>query len=210
VADSSHNDYVDDDYVDDYIEDTGLVAAPTVVDIDVGAPGQAKHRTALASENNLDAVYWSASSPWAPYDVQSIFAVWNHLGIYAFSKTILPESIQSAVFHCDTTLISVGSVTFAAEPIATNLLGSVSAGRRPTGLAILSNTTGWWNDKINNEAWLCMGAGHFFLIKGQFTIPQLVGTVGSITLTEEGTVEIEYGDFPTDHPPACEKIWFVP
>lgn len=197
------NDYTTSDYA---LEDYFITGVVVVVDIDVGAPGSAKHRTALGSQNTLDLVNWAAGSPYAPYDARSLIVIWNHMGIYVFGKEMLPDAIQALVFHADSTLKEVSPETFAAEPIGANLLGSVSAGQRPTGSCRISNIDGWWNQRVNDEAFLAMGCGHFVLIRGLWYFPVLAGTIGSISL-EDDDVIISFGMFPSDQP--IEKVWFI-
>jgi hypothetical protein len=182
------------------------VVVAVVVDIDVGPPGAAKHRTALGSDNTQELVSWPASSPWAPYDAQSLMVIWNHMGIYVFGKRMPPDAIQALAFHVAATLKSVSSVTFAAEPIGANLLGSVSAGQRPTGSCVISNVDGWWNKRVNDEAFMAMGCGHFVLIRGLWYFPVLTGTIGSINLEEDDAI-ISFGMFASDQP--TEKVWFI-
>lgn len=198
MADSSHNDYCVDDVWDDYCVDTDVVVVLVDIDIDVGPPGAARHRTPLASPNTLDLVYWPAGSPWSPFDAQPLFAVWNHMGIYVFGKRMPPEEIQAQVFSAEATLLSLSPITYAATPIGANLLGSVGSGQRPTGTATLRNN-GEWNSRVESEIWMTMGAGSFLNIRGLFIVPRLVGSVGRITLSED-VVTISYGAFKRDVP----------
>lgn len=199
------NDYTTDDYCsEDYFITTTAVVV--VVDIDVGAPGSQKHRTSLGSTQTLDLLDMPAGSPWAPYDIQSILVIWNHMGIYAFSRRMLPDEFQVLAYYTDSTLISLSSITFAAEPIGTNLLGSVSAGQRPTGQAVIANQNNWWNPRVNDEAFLSMGCGSFVLVRGLYTMPILTGTIGRLSLEEDVAI-IDFGMFPSDQP--TEKVWFI-
>ena len=190
-----------------FVESTVVITGPVDIDISVGPPGAVLHRTALATPRSFDLLYWEADSPWAPYDAEPIFSIWNHMGIYVFGKKIPPVEIQAMVWHHDATLLDASPVTFSATPMGSNLLGSVSAGQRPTASVTLRNDGKWWNERINYEAFLGMGAGLFLIIKGQFTVPVMTGTIGRLTLVDD-TIVIEYGEFKRDIPPN-EKIWFI-
>lgn len=200
------NDYTTDDYCSEDYFITAVVIVLTDIDINVGAPGSQTHRTALGSAKTTDLVASPASSPWAPYDIATILVLWNHMGIYAFSKRMLPDALQALAYYTDSTLISLASIPFAAEPIGANLLGSVSAGQRPTGQAVIGNQSSWWNQRVNDEAFLAMGCGSFAIVRGLYTVPILVGTIGRISLEEDVAI-IDYGFFENDQP--TERVWFI-
>lgn len=210
MADSSHNDFIVDDYIDDYYEDTETIVIIGVFDIDVGAPGSQRHRTALASQKTMDLVAWPSSSPWAPFDAEPVFVLSNHIGLYAFGRIAIPDALltQNAVFHTEATLLEVSPITFAATPIGANLLGSVSAGQRPTGTVTLRNVNSFWDLRVNDEAWLAMGSGLFMIIRQLYTVPILTGVVGRMRLVED-TVVIDYGAFKREQPAPGERIWFI-
>jgi hypothetical protein len=210
AVDSSHNDVVVDDVVDDVFVDSDVIIPPIVVglevDLDVGAPGETRHRTALGSRHAEETVQWAASSPYAPYDVQDIFIIWNRLGQYIFSKYALPEAVTAGALYAAPTLLEVSPVPFSAGVDASNLLGGSSSGLRATGTVRIANPTGWWNSRVNDEAFLVMSAGHFHFVRGLWTDPQLTGVIGSIELLPEEIVEISYGAFAPDGPPPG-PIW---
>lgn len=193
--------YVEAGYVDPgYVESEAAPVLPPVVvldfDIDVGAPTLARHRTALASRHAVEMAYWGADSPWAPFDAQPLFAAWNHIGIYCWGREMPPEAIRAAVFRADNTLVDLGPVHFQSVPSGSFLLGSITDGRRPTGVAVVDNSTGWFFP-LMDEIWLGMGAGSFVTVRGLWTAPVLTGTLGRIRVAR-GTVEFHYGDFRRD------------
>ena len=146
--------YVDLGYVDvDYVEATTV---PPVVegefDLDIGVPGAAKHRTASASLHALELAYWQPGSPLSPYDVQPIFVLGTHLGVYLFSTREVPAAMKAVAVQFFTTLLDPEPIAFRSAPLGTNLIGSVTTVERPTGPVVIRDDTGFWAKRIWMEA----------------------------------------------------------
>ena len=159
--------YVDLGYVDvGYVETTTV---PPVVegefDLDIGIPGAAKHRTAFASLHALELAFWQPGSPLSPYDVQPIFVLGTHLGVYLFSTRDVPEAMKAAALQFFPNLLDPEPIPFRSAPLGNNLLGSVTTVERTTSTVVIPDTTGFWAKRIWMEAIAGMPAGLFWLVK---------------------------------------------
>jgi hypothetical protein len=191
--------YVDLGYVEPgYVETTTV---PVVVegeyDFGVGTPGNAAHRTAFASSRALELAYWQPGSPYAPYAVQPVFIMYNHMGIYAWSDRAIPQAAEDLVMRFETTLAELDPISFRSVPISANILASVSAIEKSQGRVVINDPDGYWAKKIWREAIVGMPAGIFWLIKGLYTQPALTGTVGRLTYRNR-QLTLYYGNFRRD------------
>lgn len=201
MADSSHNDFIVDDYIDDYYVDSDTAAVVTDFDVDVGTVTAPRHRTAMGSPHALETIYWPPESPWAPYDAEPIFVLWTHLGTYAFGKVMPPDGIIDQMTFVDCTLIEVAPVRFSSTSIGQGMLGSVNAVDRPTSSVTIADLSGWWMDHFDREIFSGMPAGLISLVKRRYTEQRLTGTVGNIEVDMgRQVVTIEYGHYARQEP----------
>ena len=170
-----------------------------VFDLDVGVPGAARHRTAVATAHALELAYWQPGSPWAPYAVQPIFVICTRLGVYAFSDKGVPQAIVDQVLSFDTTLVEMDPISFRAAPIASNILGSISAIERSQGRVVINDPMGEWARRMWREAIVAMPSGIFWMIKDLYTVPALTGTVGRISYRNR-QLTVFFGQFRRDSP----------
>jgi hypothetical protein len=196
MADSSHNDVVVDDVVDDVFIDSDIAVQEGEYDLEVGSPGNAAHRTAFGSSRALELAYWQPGSPWAPYDVQPIFKLVTPMSTYIFSNKGVPQAIQDQGFF-DTTLVELDPISFSSVPLAGNILGSVSAIERSQGRIVIADPTGIWARKMSREAICNMPSGIFWLVRGLWTVPALTGTIGRLSYRNR-QLSLWFGDFRRD------------
>jgi hypothetical protein len=194
---TSQNDYILDYILDYYVDSTGVPVVEGEYDFDVGTPGNAAHRTAFASSRALELAYWQPGSPWAPFSVQPVFIMYNHLGIYAFSDRGIPQAAEDLVMRFDTTLAELDPISFRSVPLSANLLGSVSAIEKSQGRVVINDPDGYWAQKMWREAIVGMPAGLFWLVKGLYTQPALTGTVGRISYSQR-RLTMFFGNFRRD------------
>lgn len=203
MAESSHNDWIDDDYIDDYYQDTETPAPPVDVDIDfdLGTVVAPRHRTSMGTPHLLDLVYWPPASPWAPYDVEPIFGIQTNMGLYCWGKVMPPQSVLDLVHHAESTLIEVGPIPHRSTALGRGLLGSVNATDRPTSYVTIYDEFGFFLNRFDVEIFAGMPAGLFTLVKRQWLIPRLLGTAGEISVdVARQQVRIAYGHFARQEP----------
>jgi hypothetical protein len=194
--------YVDPGYVAlGYLEALPVVGPPPgavgAIDLNVGTPGQAIYRTALAHTRTLELAYWGAESPWSPYDVQPVFTLQTHLGLFVFSNRGLPAEVEDQAVRVETTLIVPEPIAFRSVPLASNLLGSVTAIERSTSRVLIPDPTGFWARLITVMPICQLPAGFFWIVKDLGSVPVLTGTVGRMRYSQR-IMELHYGDFRRD------------
>lgn len=194
------------EYIDlGYIEPGYYESVPDVIppveegeyDLDVGTPGAPRYRTAFASTHTLELAYWQPGSPFAPYDVQPVFSLVTRFGRYAWSDRGVPQAIEDLCYRFDVTAIELQPISFRSTPIASNILGSVGLIERNQSRVAIPDPDGFWARRIHTEAIVTMPAGLFWLVKGLWTTPALVGTVGKLRYAQR-TMELSFGDYRRD------------
>lgn len=189
MADYSTPGYVTTGYV---VSTTTPPVVEGTFDLDVGTPGHAKHRTAFASTRTLELAYWQAGSPLSPYDVQPIFVIQTHLGLYAFSDRGVPPALEDLVLQFATTLQRPEPISFRAVPLGANILGSVQTIERSTARVVIDDPTGFWASRIMIQSLVSMPAGLFWLVRQLYTEVALSGTIGALSYTRR-QLTIDYG-----------------
>jgi hypothetical protein len=166
-------------------------------DLDVGSPGNPRHRTAAASTRLLELAYWQPGSPWAPYDVQPVFALWNHIGLFAWSDRGVPQKIVDMVFQFEIANLQLDPISFRSVPLHANILGSVGTIERNQSRIVVPDPRGEWARRVHTDAILGMGAGLFWLVRGLYTVPALTGSVIRLRYYRR-QLEIVFGDARKD------------
>ena len=163
-------------------------------------PGAARHRTAFASSHALELAYWQAGSPLSPYDVQPIFVLGTHLGLYLFSTRGVPAAMEAMALQFFTTLEDPEPIAFRSAPIGSNLIGSVTAVELTNSRVVIRDDTGFWAKRIWAEAMVNMPAGLFWLVRQLYTMPALTGTVGRLTVFADRATDRSSMGISVRHP----------